>query len=72
MEFSREQALLRKSKTPRKLLEKWTLLSLAFYNAPSLHTVEKTLLPIETSVLLVRGLRLESSRREWSLWSVLV
>ena len=29
---------LRKSKTPRKLPEKWTFLSLAFYNAPSLDT----------------------------------
>ena len=29
----REQALLRKSKTPRKSPEKWTFLSLAFYNA---------------------------------------
>ena len=35
----REWALLRKSKTPRKLPDKWTFLSLAFYNAPSLHTV---------------------------------
>ena len=26
-------------KTPRKLPEKWTFLSLAFYNAPRLHTV---------------------------------
>ena len=32
-------ALLRKSKTPRKTPEKWTFLSLAFYNAPR-HTVE--------------------------------
>ena len=31
--------ILRKSKTPRKSPEKWTFLSLAFYNAPSLHTV---------------------------------
>ena len=37
--MSKEQALLRKSKAPRKLPEKWTFLSLAFYNAPSLHTV---------------------------------
>ena len=37
----REQAILRKSKTPRRSPEKWTFLSLAFYNAPSLHTVEK-------------------------------
>ena len=29
-----------KSKTPRKSPEKWTFLSLAFYNAPSLHTVK--------------------------------
>ena len=36
----REQATLRKSKTPRKPPEKWTFLSLAFYNAPSLHTVD--------------------------------
>ena len=35
----REQAILRKSKTPRKSPEKWTFLSLAFYNAPSLDTV---------------------------------
>ena len=32
--------MLRKSKAPRKSPEKWTFLSLAFYNAPSLHTVE--------------------------------
>ena len=37
--ISREQALLRKSKAPRKSPEKWTFLSLAFYNAPSLHSV---------------------------------
>ena len=36
----REQAILRKSKAPRKSPEKWTFLSLAFYNAPSLDTVE--------------------------------
>ena len=35
----REQAILRKSKTPRKSPEKWAFLSLAFYNAPSLHIV---------------------------------
>ena len=35
----REQAILRKSKAPRKSPEKWTFLSLAFHNAPSLHTV---------------------------------
>ena len=37
----KEQAILRKSKAPRKLPEKWTSLSLAFYNAPSLDTVNK-------------------------------
>ena len=36
----REQAILRKSKTPRKSPEKLTFLSLAFYNAPSLDSVE--------------------------------
>ena len=41
----REKALLRKSKTSRKLPEKWTFLSLAFYNAPSWHTVEITIGP---------------------------
>ena len=30
--LSREQALLRKSRTPRESPEKWTFLSLAFYN----------------------------------------
>ena len=30
-----------KIKTPRKVPKKWTFLSLAFYNAPSLHTVNK-------------------------------
>ena len=34
-----EQAILRKSKAPRKSPEKWTFLSLAFFNAPSLRTV---------------------------------
>ena len=38
----REQAILRKSKAPRKSPEKWIFLSLAFYNAPSLHTVNET------------------------------
>ena len=33
----REQTLLKKSKNPRKSPEKWTFLSLAFDNAPSLH-----------------------------------
>ena len=37
--ISAEQVLLRKSKTPGKSPEKWAFLSLAFYNAPSLHTV---------------------------------
>ena len=37
----REQAILRKSKAPRKSPEKWTFLSLAFYNAPSLPTVKQ-------------------------------
>ena len=36
----REQAILRKAKTPRKSPEKRIFLSLAFYNAPSLHTVK--------------------------------
>ena len=35
--------ILRKSKAPRKSPEKWTFLSLAFYNAPSLHTVNESL-----------------------------
>ena len=38
--FPIEQAILRKSKAPRKSPEKWSFLSLAFYNAPSLHIVE--------------------------------
>ena len=38
----REPATLRKAKTPRESPEKWTFLSLAFYNAPSLHTVTST------------------------------
>ena len=33
--------LLRTSRIPRKLPEKWTFLSVAFYNAPSLRTVER-------------------------------
>ena len=36
-----EQAVLRKSKTPRKSPEKRIFLSLAFYNVPSLHTVNR-------------------------------
>ena len=40
VEFLESGALLRKSKPPRKLPEKWIFLSLAFYNAPSLHTVD--------------------------------
>ena len=36
----REQALLRKSKTLGKSPDKWIFLSLAFYNAPRLHTVD--------------------------------
>ena len=35
--------ILRKSKTPRKSPEKCNFLSLAFYNAPSLHTVKPPL-----------------------------
>ena len=39
-EIPREQAILRKSKAPRKSPEKWTFLSAsAFYNAPSLRTL---------------------------------
>ena len=48
VEFLRGQAILRKSKTSRKSPEKWTFLSLALYNAPSLDTVdimESTLQP---------------------------
>ena len=40
--IAREQAILRKSKAPRKSPEKWTFLGLAFYNAPRLHTVKKS------------------------------
>ena len=36
----KEQPLLRNSKAPRKSQETWTFQSLAFYNAPSLHTIE--------------------------------
>ena len=36
VEFLESRAILRKSKTPRKS----PFLSLAFYNAPSLHTAE--------------------------------
>ena len=38
--IAREEALLRKSKTPRKSPEKWIFLSPAFYNAPGLHSVK--------------------------------
>ena len=34
--------LLRKSKPPTQSQEEWTFLSPVFYNAPSLHTVEKS------------------------------
>ena len=40
VEFLESRAILRRSKAPRKSPEKWTFLSLAFYNAPSLHTVD--------------------------------
>ena len=40
VEFLESRAILRKSKTPRKSPEKWTFLSLAFYNAPSLHSFD--------------------------------
>ena len=40
MEFLENRCFLRKSRTSRKSPEKWTFLSLAFYNAPSLHTVD--------------------------------
>ena len=35
-----------KIKSPRKSPDKRTFLSVAFYNAPSLHTVDKTLGPL--------------------------
>ena len=41
MEFLQKTGDFEKSKTPRKSQEKWTFLSLAFYNAPILHIVEK-------------------------------
>ena len=44
----------RKSKTPRKSPEKWTFLSLAFYNAPSLHTVESTYITWGTKIKVFR------------------
>ena len=34
------ESFLRKSKTARKSPEKWSVVGLAFYNAPSLHTVD--------------------------------
>ena len=40
--LSSKNSTRRKSKTPRKSPEKGTFLSLAFYNAPSLHTVAKS------------------------------
>ena len=43
VEFLENRRSLRKAKTSRKSPGKWTFLSLAFYNAPSLHTVEKLL-----------------------------
>ena len=36
----RKALLMRKSKAPGKSPEKWTSLSLAFYNAPSLHIAD--------------------------------
>ena len=40
VEFLENRDRLRKSKTTRKPPEKWVFLSLAFYNAPSLDTVD--------------------------------
>ena len=42
VEFLESRRSSEKQKTPRKSLDKWTFLSLAFYNAPSLHTVDKS------------------------------
>ena len=40
VEFLESRRSWENQKPPRKSPEKWTFLSLAFYNAPSLHTVE--------------------------------
>ena len=48
----REQVPLRKSRTPRKSPERQTFLSLAFYNAPGLHTVS---LRLRITGIIVRG-----------------
>ena len=40
MEFLENRQSCENQKPPEKSPEKWTFLSLAFYNAPSLHTVE--------------------------------
>ena len=48
--FLEKQAILRKSQTPRKSPEKGTFLSLAFYNAPSLHTVDDNLIRVLASL----------------------
>ena len=45
-EFLEKRRFLRKSKTPRRSPEKWTFLSLAFYNAPSLHIVNSNRLTL--------------------------
>ena len=40
-----------KIRTPRKMPEKWTFLSLAFYNAPSLHIVNKVFVDDKTAAI---------------------
>ena len=41
VEFLENRRSSENQNPPENLPEKWTFLSLAFYNAPSLHTVEK-------------------------------
>ena len=43
MEFLENRRSCENQKPPRKLPEKWTFLSLAFYNAPSLDTVNQNI-----------------------------
>ena len=57
MDFLQEQADLRKSRPPRESSEKWTFLSLAFYNAPSrtLSVTIQKMIPAVSCNCLAKG-----------------
>ena len=68
VEFLKNRRSWENQKTPKKSPEKWIFLGLAFYNAPSLHTVK---ISLEGMVILC-GLwpeEMSSARGAWNAFA---